>query len=82
VHWYEASGIGRRQDIGWGWRFFLLAVARRLGFPIRRFVADLPCPPEQRGEDDTRSCIYRMEQLAQNVRGLALGLRSDSAGTE
>jgi hypothetical protein len=28
---------------------------------------------EQRGEDDERSRTYRIEQMAQNVRGLALG---------
>jgi hypothetical protein len=61
--------------LGWGWRVFVLAAARRLGMPLRFFADDLPCPPEQRGEDDECSRIYRTEQLAQNVRGLALGLK-------
>ncbi|MES2462108.1 MAG: hypothetical protein V4671_16100, partial [Armatimonadota bacterium] len=62
-------------DIGWGWRIFLLTIACRLGMPLVPWEADLPCPIEQRGEDDARSRTYRLEQMAQNVRGLALGRR-------
>ena len=63
------------EDIGWGWRFFMMAVSHRLGLPIQLYEADLPCPETQRGEDDLKSRLYRMEQLAQNVKGLALGLK-------
>lgn len=63
-------------DIGWGWRIALLAVAQRRELPLLSYVADLPCPPEQRGEDEERSRLYRIEQMAQNVRGLALGLKT------
>jgi len=68
--------LALRQDLGWGWRIFLMAVAHRMGQPVALHSADLPCPEEQRGEDDVASRIYRMEQLAQNVRGLALGLKT------
>jgi hypothetical protein len=64
-------------DIGWGWRIFILTIASRLGMRIVPWEADLPCPVEQRREDDDRSRTYRIEQMAQNVRGLALGRRYD-----
>jgi hypothetical protein len=62
-------------DIGWGWRIYLMAICQRLGKRIALYTADLPCPIEQRGENDMRHRIYRMEQLAQNVKGLALGMK-------
>lgn len=65
-----------REDVGWGWRPYLMAVCRRLGLPIGLHTADHPCPEEQRGEDDAASRVYRMEQMAQNVKGLALGLKT------
>lgn len=60
---------------GWGWRTFLFAVCRRLGLPLHTWAADLPCPDDQRGEDDEAARLYRIAQMAQNVRGLELGLR-------
>jgi hypothetical protein len=69
-------------DLGWGWRLFVMAVSHRLGLGVATLTDDLPCPPEQRGENDERSRIYRMEQLAQNVRGLALGMKYPFHGSE
>ncbi len=66
---------GLPPDIGWGWRIFLLTAAVRLGQSFTTWEAYLPCPPEQQGEDNERSRTYRLEQMAQNVRGLALGRR-------
>lgn len=63
------------EDLGWGWRPFVIAVAHRLGLPVSFVVADLPCAREQRGEDDSQSRLYRLDQLAQNVKGLAHGMR-------
>lgn len=63
------------EDIGWGWRVYLMAVCHRLGRHIALHTADLPCPADQRGENEMRHRIYRMEQLAQNVKGLALGMK-------
>ena len=64
-------------DAGWGWRIYLLAVAKRLGLAVPCWVAALPCPEEQRGEDDAAARIYRIEQLAQGTAGLAAGLKAD-----
>jgi len=58
-------------DIGWGWRPYAFATARRLGYRVESLTRDLPCPPEQR-EDDPRERIYRMRQLGQSVQGLLL----------
>ncbi|MBC8102680.1 MAG: hypothetical protein H7Z41_08850 [Cytophagales bacterium] len=60
-------------DLGWGWRTFLVVAAHRHGLPLVTWEADLPCPEEQRGEGDEQSQTYRLEQLAQNIRGLVLG---------
>ena len=64
-------------DMGWGWRPYLMAVAHRLGNAVTCFEGDFPCPEHQRGENDEAARIYRMEQLAQNVEGLALGMKAD-----
>jgi hypothetical protein len=61
------------EDVGWGWRPFIMGVAKRLGLEVRHFTLDLPCPPEQRDEDDSPARLHRLEQLAQNARGLVLG---------
>lgn len=60
-------------DLGWGWRIFMLAVAHKKQYPIISYTGYLPCPtPEEDREVDR---IYRLQQLAQNVRGLALGMK-------
>jgi hypothetical protein len=56
-------------NIGWGWRPFLFAIANRLGFEIKSFEGDFSCPPDQR-EDNSTERIYRMKQLTQNINGL------------
>lgn len=58
-------------DIGWGWRPYAFASARRLGYRVEAGVYDLPCPPEQR-EDDPRERLHRMRQLGQSIQGLLL----------
>jgi hypothetical protein len=60
-------------DLGWGWRHFIFAIAHRLGHRIRHVPGDYACPRDQRGEDD-RERLHRLRQLAQNVRGLEAGL--------
>jgi hypothetical protein len=65
------------EDMGWGWRPYLMAIAHRLGAGVAYHLADLPCPEHQRGEDHEAARIYRVEQLAQNVKGLALGMKAD-----
>jgi len=64
------------EDLAWGWRPYLMAVTHRLGLPIVCHEAAYPCPADQREENELEARIYRMEQLAQNVRGLASGLKA------
>ncbi len=61
------------EDLGWGWRFFLMAVARQLRVPVRLTACGTSCLRSQRNEDDDRSRAYRLRQLVQNVSGLANG---------
>ena len=62
---------GLRADLGWGWRPFVFATARRLGYRVVHRVDNLPCPPEQRTNDESAR-IHRLRQLRQNVEGLIL----------
>lgn len=61
-------------DLGWGWRTFLLAVACRKPYLLVPYTAYFPCPEPQRTEDGEKDRIYRLRQLAENVRGLAEGM--------
>jgi hypothetical protein len=60
-------------DLGWGWRPFVFALAYRLGCPLRMITGPFECPPDQRHEGPGDEA-YRDRQLAQNRRGLRLGL--------
>ncbi|MGV3724698.1 MAG: hypothetical protein ACO1SX_27690 [Actinomycetota bacterium] len=64
------------EDLGWGWRPYLMAITQRLGLPIVCREGSYPCPAAHLEEDDLDARVYRMEQLAQNVRGLASGLKA------
>jgi hypothetical protein len=61
-------------DLGFGWRTFMMAVSHRSGLPVRLWPADLRCPEDQRDEDTPKDRAYRRQQVAQGIRGLALGL--------
>ncbi len=61
---------GAPNDLGWGWRPFLMARALRRGWELVPLDQNLPCPESQRGE---RKLTYRLQQMSQNIRGLALG---------
>jgi hypothetical protein len=61
------------EDIGWGWRPFLLGVAHRLKLGVCHIAMDLPCPVEQRADSEAE-LFHRMRQLQQNVRGLNLAI--------
>jgi hypothetical protein len=63
----ELSGV--TSDLGWGWRPFVFARARRLGHRVVHRMGDFPCPPEQRQEDESER-VHRLRQLRQNVEGL------------
>jgi hypothetical protein len=62
-------------DLGWGWRPYIMARCLADGLSVDFYEAAFPCPAGQRGEDDADARLYRLEQLAQNVRGLHLGLK-------
>jgi hypothetical protein len=61
-------------DLGFGWRTFMMAVSHRSGLPVRLWPAALPCPEDQQDEDTPKDRAYRRQQVAQGIRGLALGL--------
>ncbi len=69
------SILAIEENLGWGWRQYAWAIAHRMGLPVRLLRGDFPCPPEQCGEDDPAHRIYRMEQFAQGIHGLASGLK-------
>jgi hypothetical protein len=60
-----------KEDIGWGWRPYLFAMAHCLGYKVEAFEKDFLCPQHQR-DDDAKERIYRMKQLEENIRGLVL----------
>lgn len=62
-------------ELGWGWRTYVIARAARAQLTVSGHVGQFPCPPEQRTEDDEGSRLYRLEQLGQNIDGLRLGLK-------
>ena len=65
-----ASHVGTLSSrLGWGWRFATFRAARRAGLPVRHVVDDLPCPVEQRDENDAERA-HRVRQLSENLLGL------------
>lgn len=56
-------------NVGWGWRPFLFALAGRLGLEVASVEGDFECPPADRS-DAAALRTHRMRQLAQNVAGL------------
>ena len=68
-----------QEEIGWGWRFFAVAAAHKLGLEVQLIEGDFPCPADQRSESE-KERLYRMTQLEQNIRGLLLGLKSVRPG--
>jgi hypothetical protein len=57
------------EEVGWGWRFFLYGLAKRLGYKIIPVEDEYLCPPEQQ-TDNQAQLIHRMNQLSQNLKGL------------
>jgi hypothetical protein len=56
-------------EVGWGWRPFMFAVAKRLGLSVSSIPGDFRCPDADR-EESAADRVHRMRQLAQNVEGL------------
>lgn len=63
-------------ELGWGWRPFIFATARRLGRRVDALEGDYPCPPGQTDETD-EDRLHRLRQLGQNAQGLAHALAVD-----
>jgi hypothetical protein len=64
-------------DVGWGWRPFLFATARRLGYSLTAQIGDFVCPSSMCEEDDPAAEQYRVRQLIENASGLAAAWRLD-----
>jgi hypothetical protein len=67
------------EDVGWGWRHYAFATARRLGRSVALHRGDFACPADQRSEDATERW-HRVRQLEQNSRGLLLARRDRPDG--
>jgi hypothetical protein len=61
------------EDLGWGWRPFLMIIANRLKKRVEPVEMDLPCPIGQR-RDNGNELSHRLNQLQQNIKGLSLAL--------
>ena len=60
-------------DLGWGWRTYVIGRCALAGKPVSSIVGPFCCPLDQRTEtDDDRR--YRLTQLRQNVEGLRLAM--------
>jgi hypothetical protein len=56
------------EDIGWGWRQYILGIAHRLGYSIVQWTRALPCPLDQRADTPTE-LVHRMRSSARISRG-------------
>jgi len=65
------SNVALPPSLGWGWRLAVFRAARRDGLPIVHVADDLPCPVEQRSEDDAERA-HRLRQLSENLLGLIM----------
>lgn len=61
------------ERIGWGWRPYAFAIAKRLGYRVDALAGNFSCPADQR-QDTPAERIYRMRQLVQNIEGLTLSV--------
>jgi hypothetical protein len=66
------------EDIGWGWRHYILGIAHRLGYSIVQCTGSLPCPTDQRA-DSRSELMHQMRQLSQNLQGLVLAMTISQA---
>lgn len=56
-------------QLGWGWRPYVFAGARREGYRVHHVDGPFECPDDQRIEDAAER-THRLRQLCQNVTGL------------
>lgn len=72
LHRSLAALVERAPDtLGWGWRHFLFALARRHGARVVLVSGDFRCPGDQREETEADRA-HRLAQLNQNLHGLML----------
>ncbi len=62
-------------DLGWGFRTYLMARCSKIGQRVIPYEGFFPCPEEQQYEDDETSRLYRLEQLIDSARGLHCGIQ-------
>ena len=60
-------------NLGWGWRTYVIARCVLAGHQVTSVVGRYSCPPEQRAENN-KDVEYRLKQLQQNVEGLRLAI--------
>lgn len=63
------------ESVGWGWRHFLFAQARKRGLKVVLGIGNFTCPLSQAAEGE-REKAYRLSQLDQNIQGLLTAARS------
>jgi hypothetical protein len=68
------SALDSPENLGWGWRFWLLGRSHLKKQRFRFVESSLPCPKDQRKENMREDQLYRFKQLKQNLEGLFLGL--------
>lgn len=65
------------QDLGWGWRLYVLGRLAIEGKHLQAVEMSFPCPLEQRGEDSREDRIYRIKQLRQNLEALEIAFQKN-----
>jgi len=67
-------------DLGWGWRTYVIARCVLAGKRVATVVGPFRCPLKQRTEN-SRDRAYRLTQLKQNVEGLRLALEHSQSAS-
>jgi hypothetical protein len=62
------------EDVGWGWRTYVVARCAIAKLKIASYSTYFPCPHQQSGEDENSDRVYRLQQLIESIRGLRLAL--------
>lgn len=68
-----ALALAAPENLGWGWRFWLLGRAAHQKWKFGAIELPVPCPKDQRNENSRENQLYRIKQLRQNLDGLFLG---------
>ena len=71
-----ALALKAPDELGWGWRFYTMALAQKNLLRVETISGKFPCPPEQRTEDSPEDRLYRVKQLSQNLAALSLAFEN------